>query len=246
MSFDLSNPNRTIQAGVILMGETEILDVAPIDFLHGLNKKFAAVLPISDELKAKALDIEFHWVTEKGEPAKLTAGISLNATDSYESCPPLDIVLIGAYFPDYTPNEADLAFIRKAYNDCICPPPNYLLKPNAPPGVAFLTICGGMIPAQIAGVLAEHTCTAPRFMVSLLQQQDPRTKWVEKRAVRDGKIWTSGALLNGLDLMQEFAKTYWPELAEVAIPLGGWPERSLEYEGEEKGIQKGFTWGTVQ
>ena len=82
MPIDLSNPGRTIRAGVILMGETEILDVAPIDLLHGLNKKFAAVLPISDELKAKALDIEFHWVTEKGEAAKLTAGISLNATVS--------------------------------------------------------------------------------------------------------------------------------------------------------------------
>jgi hypothetical protein len=42
-------------------------------------------------------------------------------------------------------------------------------------------------------------------------------------------VWTSGALLNGLDLMRDFAKTYWPELAEVAIPLGGYPERSVEY-----------------
>ncbi|PVH92780.1 hypothetical protein DM02DRAFT_575272, partial [Periconia macrospinosa] len=196
------------------MGETEILDVAPIDFLHGMSLKFINVLPISDELKAKALDIEFHWVTEKGEKAKLTAGISLNATDSYESCPPLDIVLIGAYFPTYTPSEADLAFIRKAYNDCS----------------AFLTICGGMLAAQLAGILAGHTCTAPRFMLPILQQQDPRTKWVEKRACRDGKIWTSGALLNGLDMMLEFGKFYWPELTEMAVPLGGWPERSLEYD----------------
>jgi hypothetical protein len=81
MSFDLSNPGRTIQAGVILMGgETEILDVAPIDLLHGLSTKFISVLPLSDELKAKALDINFHWVTEKGEPANLTAKIKIPAT----------------------------------------------------------------------------------------------------------------------------------------------------------------------
>ncbi|KAJ4356730.1 uncharacterized protein N0V89_004766 [Didymosphaeria variabile] len=229
MSLDLSNPNRTIHAGIILMGETEILDVAPIDFLHSLSPKFINVMPISDELKAKAIDIDFHWVTEKGEAGKLTAGISLNATDSYESCPPLDIVLIGAYFPTYTPSEADLAFIRKAYNDCS----------------AFLTICAGMLPAQMAGILANHTCTAPRFMLPMLQQQDPRTKWVEKRAHHDGKLWTSGALLNGLDMMQLFVKAHWPELAEVAIPLGGWPVRSLDYDAPEKGLEGEIKWGGV-
>ena len=82
MPVDLSNPGRTLHAGIILMGETEILDVAPIDYLHGLTKKFAAILPVSDELKAKALDIEFHWITEKGDVAKLSSGITMNATVS--------------------------------------------------------------------------------------------------------------------------------------------------------------------
>jgi transcriptional regulator GlxA family with amidase domain len=81
---------------------------------------------------------------------------------------------MGAYFSGYTPTEAELAFIRKAYTECS----------------AFLTICGGMIPAQLAGVLEGHTCTAPRFLIPELQKQDPRTTWVEKRFVRDGKVWT--------------------------------------------------------
>lgn len=86
-----------------------------------------------------------------------------------------------------------------------------------------------MIPAQLAGVLEGKTCTAPRFLIEQLNKEDPRTKWVEKRYVRDGKVWTSGALLNGLDLMRDFALEYWPELTKVAIPLGGWPVRSVEY-----------------
>jgi len=135
--------------------------------------------------------------------------------DSFETCPTLDIVLIGAYFPGYTPTEAELTFIRKAHDESI----------------AFLTICGGFIPAQLAGVLAGKTCTAPRFMVGELQKQDPRTTWVEKRWVRDGKIWTSGALLNGLDLMRAVALEYWPELAKVAISLGGIPVRDVDYVG---------------
>ena len=70
-------------------------------------------------------------------------------------------------------------------------------------------------------------------MVPMLQE-DPRTTWVEKRMIRDGngegKLWTSGALLNGLDLMREFVMTYWPKLGREAIPLGGWPARSVEYD----------------
>ncbi|KAL5402459.1 hypothetical protein PMIN03_010651 [Paraphaeosphaeria minitans] len=197
MPLDLSKPGPKIHAGIILMGETEILDVAPIDFLHALSPKFIHVLPIPDELKAKALDMD------------------LNAKDSYETCPTLDIVLIGAYFPTYTPTETDLNFIRKTHDDC----------------AAFLTICGGFLPAQLAGLLAGHTATAPRFMLPMLREQDLRTTWVKKRAHRDGKIWTSGTLLNGLDMMREFGMHYWPELTAVAVPLWGWPERVVEYDG---------------
>ena len=124
---------------------------------------------------------------------------------------------MGAYFPGYTPSEAELAFIRKAHDEC----------------TAFITICGGMLAAHMAGVLIGKTATAPRFMVAELQKQDPRTTWVEKRWVRDGKVWTSGALLNGLDLMREVALAYWPELASVVIPLSGIPVRDAEYQGTD-------------
>jgi hypothetical protein len=83
MSFDLSNPDRPIEAGVILMGETEILDVAPIDLLHGISKSFIESLPLPDELKAKAPHINFHWITETGTPATLTSNITITATVWY-------------------------------------------------------------------------------------------------------------------------------------------------------------------
>jgi hypothetical protein len=80
MSLQLSNPGRPIEAGVILMGETEVLDVSPIDLLHGISTKFVNALPLSEELKAKALDVNFHWVTETGAAAKLTANMTVEAT----------------------------------------------------------------------------------------------------------------------------------------------------------------------
>jgi hypothetical protein len=85
-TFNLANPSRTIRAGVIPIGKIEILYVAPMDMLHSISKQFANDMPISDELKAKMLDIEFHWVTEKARPAKLTAGITMKATASLVPC----------------------------------------------------------------------------------------------------------------------------------------------------------------
>jgi hypothetical protein len=218
MSFDLSTPSRPIEVGIILFGRTcttEILDVAPIDYLHGLSNAFVKDLPIPDAIKAKSFDMNTHWITETGAPAKLTSGITMQATDSYESCPQLDIVLMGAYNMGYEPSEKDLAFVRKTHGEC----------------VAFLTICAGMLPAQMAGVLAGLTATGPRFMMPELNEKDPRTKWVEKRWCRDGKVWTSGALLNGLDMVREVAKVYWPELAGATIPLAGMPVREEVYHG---------------
>jgi transcriptional regulator GlxA family with amidase domain len=130
-------------------------------------------------------------------------------------------VLIGAYNVGYTPTEAELAYIRKAHDE----------------SVAFLTICGGFLGPHLAGVLAGKTATAPRFMLPELKEQDPRTQWVDRRFARDGKVWTSGALLNGLDLMREFMMEYWPELAAISVSMGGVPVRDVEYVGNDGLLQ---------
>jgi hypothetical protein len=80
MSLNFSNPGRAIEAGVILMGVTEVLDVIPIDFLGCIGKDFIDMLQLSDEVKATSPAVNFHWVTEKGEPAKMTAKMTIQAT----------------------------------------------------------------------------------------------------------------------------------------------------------------------
>jgi transcriptional regulator GlxA family with amidase domain len=133
--------------------------------IHGLAKGFIDEMPddyISAELKAQAIDAEFHWVSEAGPgtPSRLTGGISLNPTDSFATCPPLDIVLMGAHNYLYRPNEAELAFVRKAYDDC----------------TAFLAICGGVQVPLAAGLLVGRKATGPRLMLDMLRQQAPQTE----------------------------------------------------------------------
>ncbi|KAK6842927.1 hypothetical protein PG995_001943 [Apiospora arundinis] len=225
-SIDLSKPHRRIEVGVLLMnGMTEVLDVSPIDLIHGMGK--GLLDNIADDffpgdntkLKAQGLDIGFHWVSESGQGTnRLTSGMSIVPTDSFATCPPLDIVLMGAVLQlDYKPSEAELAFIRKAHEEC----------------AAFLTICGGMMQPLQAGILKGLTCTAPQPMVPMLRQMAPETNWVEKRWVRDGKVWTSGVLLNGQDLMVAFVREYWGgegSLGEAVIQMGCWPLRSANYD----------------
>jgi transcriptional regulator GlxA family with amidase domain len=140
------------------------------------------------------------------------------AQDTFANCPPLDIVLMGAHvqLEDYTPSKAELDFIRKSYDGCS----------------AFITVCGGFLAPFQAGLFKDKTVTAPQFLLEQLRQTAPEVNWVEKRWHRDGKLWTSGALLNGLDLMGAFGTEYWGgegTLLQFALDSGHYPQRDVGY-----------------
>ncbi|KAG8164127.1 hypothetical protein KVR01_006045 [Diaporthe batatas] len=219
--FTLQNPGRPIHVGVILMASTtELLDVAPIDYLHALDKKFLGSFPdaiFSQDEKAAGLTFDFHWVavTDKA-PCKLTAGVQLIPTDTFETCPPLDIVLTGANDFNYEMTEAELNFICKSWNDCS----------------VYLAICNGQESLLKAGILAGKTATAPSDLLPILRQQHPETTWVEKRWQRDGKLWTSGTNMNGLDLMRAFMFETWGgkrDLVEKLSRMAAWPMRDVNF-----------------
>lgn len=69
--------------GNILNSRTEVLDLAPIDLLNGMDKTGIKGFPselVSDEIKAHGLDMEFHWVNESGKTASLTSGLNIQPT----------------------------------------------------------------------------------------------------------------------------------------------------------------------
>lgn len=134
----------------------------------------------------------------------------------------------------YQANEADLAFIRKAYASC----------------AAFLTICGGMLAPMQAGILQGRKATAPRFMLEALRRDNPGVAWQEKRWVRDGKVWSSGALLNGLELMRAFLEETWgrgggagDDIVAMLLSAGCWPRRDVDYKDDL--VKVAVSWGGV-
>ncbi|KAK4665927.1 hypothetical protein QC763_408380 [Podospora pseudopauciseta] len=228
-TFNLSKPDRTVQVGVILLGGlTEFLDVAPVDLFNSLTPMFLQTLSsafLPAHLLQQAIDMEFHWVTETGKTpsvSNLTARTTIVPTDSFATCPVLDIVLIGAYHAGYNPTETELAYVRKAYDNCS----------------AFMTICGGIEVPLRAGILEGKTATGPRFMLDILRQLAPGTNWIEKRWASDGKLWTSGALLNGTDMVAAFQREVWggkslteeDSLVEFMARVGGVPVRDVDYK----------------
>jgi transcriptional regulator GlxA family with amidase domain len=123
---------------------------------------------------------------------------------------------MGAHEMGYSMTQGEIEFIKKTEEGC----------------AAFMFICGGFLAGLEAGLLDGKTATAPRFMIEQLRQGHSQVQWVEKRWANDGKIWTSGALLNGTDMTRAFALQTWGgegSLAEFGMRLGGYPDRDVDY-----------------
>ncbi|KAK5743303.1 hypothetical protein LTR17_002781 [Elasticomyces elasticus] len=217
---DLKNPHRRLRVGVILLdSKTEILDVAPIDIFSSISNEFIHQFPphlITDRMRKEALEVDFHWVTENGQDGRMTAGGTIKATHDFKTCPPLDIALMGAHDISHTMTPGEVNFLQKVNEECH----------------AFLFICGGFMAALQSGLLSGKTATAPRPMIDHLRQGYPEVNWVAKRWAQDGKIWTSGALLNGTDMTKAFATQTWGgegSFAEFGMRLGGYPYRDVDY-----------------
>ncbi|KAJ5294492.1 hypothetical protein PENANT_c006G04614 [Penicillium antarcticum] len=217
--IDLRNPGRPIRVGVILFNTlTEQLDVAPLGYFSSISREFLEETPFPDEFKKGAPEFTFHWVNEDGKkPGELTGNMKVTPTDSFATCPPLDIAIVGAMSFNYKPTEAEIAFLRKTHDDC----------------TALLLVCFGSQPALLAGLLEGKTAAAPRPALATLQQSSPGVNWVKKRYVRDGKIWTTGSLLNGFDMVAAFGRETWGgdgAVFDVMTLECAWPDRDVDYK----------------
>ena len=142
--------------------------------------------------------------------------LNLVIQNSFVDCPPLDIVMLGAYAVGYQVSETEKQFLRKAYTEC----------------AALLCICAGFLPVLAAGILEGKTLTAPIPMLPMMRQAAPGIKWVTRRWAQDGKVWTTGSLLNGMDMMAAFGRHTWggkDSLVDHMIRVGYWPERDVDY-----------------
>lgn len=94
----------------------------------------------------------------------------------------------------------------------------------------LLTVCTGVFPMAHSGLLTGKIATGPRPLLPVLRSKFPDVQWEEKRWARDGKIWTSGAITNGLDMMAAFIKeSYPPDVAAFVCAGADVGDRGQEY-----------------
>ncbi|KAL9013715.1 MAG: hypothetical protein Q9173_001596 [Seirophora scorigena] len=198
----------------------QLLDVAPVDMLAMLQRDYLqgmAHMAGQPELGANGFDIEYFFINETGEgPNQMTGGFKVEVTHSITTCPPLDILLIGGPMPTHRPSAAVSQFLQAQYGHVR----------------AFLTVCTGFLPALHSGVIDGKAATAPRGMLAGLKEEAPQVEWTEKRWVRDGKLWSSGAVANGQEMMAAFMREEFKDkkdAVELVLMMSDVSVRGEEY-----------------
>lgn len=171
--------------GVLIVPPIQLLDIAPIDLFAMATKEYFEACKLPKPLLDAAIptsDLTITYISHTGpnttSPTTARLGLAINVGLDDPNVAPgkLDILMIPGPPPGMKPEEEVLDFVRK----------------HVDKGVDLLTICSGAFVAGYAGVLDGKRATGTRGVQDMLTKSFPKVKWVDKRYIQDGKIWTSG------------------------------------------------------
>ncbi|KAF2020293.1 class I glutamine amidotransferase-like protein [Aaosphaeria arxii CBS 175.79] len=212
-----------LRIGVLIVPPIQLLDISPIDLLAMLKRSYFEACNRPAELVAQAIpdeDLQITYISLSGPStsASTTAALDLKVDAGLDdpSVAPgkLDILLIPGPPPGLRPEEEVLDFVRA----------------HVESGVELLTICTGVFVAAFAGVLNGKRATGTRGVKGLLEESFKEVKWEDKRYVNDGKIWTSGGITNGMDMMAVYLRQRWPgTLSEIVLSQADVEPRPADY-----------------
>lgn len=110
---------------------------------------------------------------------------------------------------------------------------------------SVLSVCTGIFPLARSGVLSGLEVTATRSFLPMLRAEFPDVTFVEKRwvsgvdnksartdegGVKRPEVWTSGGIVNGIDLVHAYLKTKFPlEVTKIITEVAEVTERSQDY-----------------
>jgi len=215
----MSSNKEVLHVGILLLSPVQFLDIGPVDILGMMTPEYLRVCKLPEPLVAKGQPFVFHYISEsgKGSHCMTTAGAQILITDSFESAGKLDILIIPGPEPSYIAPPAVISFIKAKYAEV----------------AHLISICTGAIPLVQTGLLDGKIATCPRGLLPVLQQAHPGVQWQDRRwATADGgKLWMSGGVTNGLDMISAFVKTqYAPEVAALVCEVAEVGDRGQEYQ----------------
>ncbi len=159
--------------GILLFPEAEELDfVGPYEVLG---------------MFAKHIDKEWQVITvaQTAAPVLCAKGLRVIPDHTFDTCPPLDIILIPGGFGtrQEEKNEALLGFVRRAAARCRW----------------VTSVCTGAFILRKAGLLAGRRATTHWASMDRLRG-DPQIEAVEERFVQDGNVITAAGVSAGIDM----------------------------------------------
>jgi len=128
-------------------------------------------------------------IAQSSEPVVCANGLSINPHVTFDTCPPLDYLLVpgGQGSRAEVDNPAVIDFIRRQAAGCR----------------AVLSVCTGSFLLQRAGLLDGKNATTHWGELPKLRRL-PALTVVEERVVRNGNIWTAAGVSAGTDLALAF------------------------------------------
>jgi len=128
-------------------------------------------------------------VAKTTDPVSCAKGLSLNPHVSFDTCPPLDFLLVpgGQGTREAVTDAALVEFVTQQGSRC----------------TAILSVCTGSFVLAAAGLLSGRKATTHWSSLQRLRELG-NVQVVEQRWVRDGKIWTAAGVSAGIDLMLAF------------------------------------------
>lgn len=128
-------------------------------------------------------------VAQTLEPVVCAKGLSVNPAVSFESCPPLDYLLVpgGQGTRTEVSNAKLVSFVSSQAKAC----------------KAVLSVCTGSFVLHAAGLLSGKKATTHWGSLGRLRALGD-VEVVEQRFVQDGNVWSAAGVSAGIDLMLAF------------------------------------------
>lgn len=229
------NNSKPFHIAILIVPPIQLLDIGPIDLFSMLIRSYFTACNFPAPLIASAIadaNLRLTYVSPDGpnSVADTTAHLGLyidaGLDDAVVGPGKVDLLMIPGPPPGLRPSEDVLRFVRS----------------HVEAGVELMTICSGVFVAAYAGVLDGKKATGTRGVMDMLEREFPKVEWVDKRYMRDGKIWSSGGITNGMDLAGVYIKQKWPELADIVLTMADVEVRSEEYGESQVAVKAWFGW----
>ena len=192
----------------VMMENVQFSDIAGIDCFGNLTPEYVQLLSgeFGTDYLSLAQEMVFHYISSTMDPAFMTASISINPTDTYDSAPrDFDVLLIGGPPLDHRPAAA-AKFMTEA----------------VPRTKTVMTTCIGSLWLASTGMLDGKKCTTNRELLDVAKKLHPNVEWFDKRWVVDGKFWTSGGAGAGIDMVSTYTQqnqNFNQKLVDISLHL---------------------------